>query len=170
MKIKELNVEDVTNNGLTGESGTVYRFSSTLNVDRFRKVQIMITELEYGISPESYYQRLNRAIQVFDKKGAYSGMVELYKIQEQFYMSLTRGEVAMRLCALFLNAPGEDLTIAADEMIEEKVRDWRLYEYTGFFQLCASIIPGFKQSIVESVEAGLMSDAVTLKQTTDIPQ
>lgn len=167
MKIKEIDVTDVTENGLKGASGKIYRFSSTLNVDRFRRVQEMIVELEFGVTPESIYQRLNRAITVFDKKGPYSGMAELYKIQEQFYLSLTRGEVAMKLCALFLNTDEEDPTVATDEMIEAKVRDWRLYEYTGFFQLCTSIIPGFRECLEESVRSGLMSDKVTLRQAKD---
>lgn len=164
-KIQQVELAKILDEGLKGESGIVYRIESELNVDRYRKMQQLIVELEYGLNMESIYNKLIGITNTFNKKGIFDGIAEIVKLNESFHTVLTRGEAAMKVAALFLNSEHEDRTDASDELIEKKIADWGQYEYIGFFQLCTATIKDFKESLRMSVQNGSITLTVEGKES-----
>lgn len=146
-KIKEIDWLEVNEKGLTGLSGKVYHLEPLLNVDRYKEAEKLLKQLEFGMTNEAIFTKLNQVSDLFNKAQLQNGMVELAKLQERFYTIGTRGEVAMKLAALYLNEKDEDTTVISQHTIDAKIADWRGYAYASFFALSVSIISGLKDSL-----------------------
>ena len=153
-ELKKLVWDDIIKDGLEGDSGTIYKISASLNMDRFVKAEELIPQLEFGINMQSLGKELQNVANEFNKTGQMAGQVALSRTIDKVSGWSQRGNTAAKICALYLNEEDEDRTIATDEMIDKKLADWRGFEYTGFFQLCSSLISFLKESIEENAANG----------------
>jgi hypothetical protein len=72
---------------------------------------------------------------------------------------------ALRLCALFCNREGEDLKTISDDLISEKIEDWKAegFDIQGFFHLAVASLEGFR----ENYEAATAVTSKPEKKTTN---
>lgn len=137
-----------------------YTVSQYLSIERYCEFQILEKELAYGTSFEAMYRNLDRAEQELNKTHFVDAAVLLADIKRGILKVQEREPVVLKICALFINADGEDLTKITADMIELKIHNWKVegLSMNDFFTVAASSVNGFLgiyQSVTQSILAVL---------------
>jgi hypothetical protein len=120
---------------------TFYRTDS-LSFIRYRELQKTILEFGYNATFIDIFKNLSKAIDLGNAGKPIDGFVLVYKILEGIKSLEEKYDPAFRICALFYNEEGEDVTIYDEAMMREKIDCWgKELDVTPFFQLASRLVP-----------------------------
>lgn len=127
-------------------NGNEYRVSQSLSFDRWKDMQTLQAELGTGFSIDALTTKLKEQRASLNKMD----FVDAAIINHELMLGVAgvdtgRWPTALRICTLFVNRKGEDITTINEDLINEKIDDWRKegYDMGSFFHLAFSSIPGF---------------------------
>jgi len=139
--LKEL---DLTQKKFTA-NGKTYHIRKSMSFDRYRMYEKLQIEVGYGANFKQIYDNVKAAYDLVNKSEFANTAVKLHNILAGIKTIESRQIPALRICALFINAEGEDEKVITEEMIDEKIADWEAegYDIFPFFQLAINSIPDF---------------------------
>ena len=132
-------------------NGNEYVIAPSISVQRWEEYEILGVEIGLGRTFEHIHDQhvkllglLNRMAQ---KDAVLGDMAVILNDLVTGGMIQQAREIhpALKMCALFMNRKGEDTRTITEEMIAEKVADWRAegMAMTYFFRFAFRSIPGF---------------------------
>jgi hypothetical protein len=122
-------------------NGKEYFIETKLSVNRWQKYQEFELEVGYGMSAAEMNKRLGEAVELLNKVKFVDAAVLLNSLATGITKIKQRAHPVFRLCALFMNTKDEDRTDITDELIMEKVNDWKAAGIdAGFFLAFAQTI------------------------------
>lgn len=126
-------------------NGKTYHIRKSMSFDRYRMYEKLQIEVGYGANFKQIYDNVKGAYELVNKSEFANTAVKLHNILAGIKNIESRQIPALRICALFINAEGEDEKVITEEMIDEKIADWEAegYDIFPFFQLAINSIPDF---------------------------
>jgi hypothetical protein len=132
-------------------SGQRYRRLMSLSIDRYEAYELLQVEIGMGRTFEQFNDEVNRAYELCNEvatgKKVFADLAVLLRDLSIGCSLLGQQQhhAVLKMCALFLVRDGEDLRTIDDQMIKDKIDDWRNegIDMGYFFTFALLSIPGF---------------------------
>lgn len=126
-------------------NGKTYFIEGALTIERYAEFQILEKELAYGLSVKGLYDELKKVIKLLDKLRFVDCGVALTNIVRGIAKVEEREPIVLKICALYLNEKDEDRTVINEDMITQKIADWKKegIDIRDFFTLAFGSVSGF---------------------------
>lgn len=136
--------------------GRKFYVHDTLSFVRWREMQRINLEFGYSASFIDIYNNLDKAVQEFNKHQYFNMAVIINNIQSGIIRLDKKDDPAQRICALFINEEGEDLTTINDGIIKSKIDCWnKELDALPFFYLASSLVKGWMSAYEKIFQSGL---------------
>lgn len=122
--------------------GKTYYISETLSFARYEKLQELLIEFTYSATPQDIFIVIRNAYDKVNAQKFADAAVALHNLMAGLEKVEKKKNPALKICALFCNAEGEDFTICNDAIINSKIEAWgKELDVTPFFHFAASLLP-----------------------------
>lgn len=130
-------------------NGKKYLIESTLSIERYAMYQDIEIESGFGMSFKDLFNNQKKAYELLNQGKMADAAVLLYNNMQGFAKLEQKEPFILKYCALFINEEHEDRTIISEDMITNKIQDWRKegYEIQPFFTLAMSSIVGYTEAL-----------------------
>lgn len=153
-------------------NGRRYRVVSSLTVSRYEDFELLQLEVGIGRSFEAIQQSINHAYRLCNRvvKGEEVFAELAIVLRDMSIGAALAGtktpHAVLKMCALFLVRDEEDLSRCPNELIEDKINDWREegIDMGYFFTFALLTIPGFLQAYKSASRATSSAKAVESEQ------
>lgn len=131
--------------------GHKYTAVTSLTVERYEAYELYQQEVGIGRTFEELQAQINRAYALCNEVATGKKVfAELAVILHDLSIGCTlvgsnQPHAVLKLCALFLVRDGEDLSTIDDQLVQQKINDWRTegIDMAYFFGFALRSIPGF---------------------------
>jgi hypothetical protein len=124
-------------------NGNHYHFSPSLTLTRYREFEKVLPKVAYGSTLHEIYNEDLKIVEEINK-GRYvqAGVIISNRANRMYERLQDRITPVVRLCCLFINRDGEDITTIDEKTMEEKATDWEKagFDYTDFFRLAFNLV------------------------------
>jgi hypothetical protein len=139
-------------------NGRRYTICQTFTIERYAIYQKLERELGYGMTFKSMFDRVNLALAQLNKMKLVDAIVTLNDLQRGMSIIEEKEPHVLRVCALVFNRDDEDVRVITEDMITEKIKDWKAegLEMDGFFRYALLTLDGYKeryQSVTRIISA-----------------
>ena len=127
-------------------NGKKYTISKSLSVERWRHFEDLQALVGFGRSHDEIFKMVKKAYEALQHPKVADASVILHNILTGMKDKLDqRHHPAMLICALFINAEGENEKIYDEKVMNSKIEDWQKegYDANDFFQLAWNWVPNF---------------------------
>lgn len=133
--------------GVFQANGKTYRIEGSLSIERYCEFQILEKELGFGVTFKSMFDTLNVLWTQINKMEFGMAAVTLNDTMRGMARLEEREPVVLKICALYINADGEDRSAFSQDMITQKIYDWKTegYDMKDFFQVAFGSVTGFTE-------------------------
>ena len=136
--------------------GRKFYVHDTLSFVRWREMQRINLEFGFSASFIDIYNNLDKAVQEFNKHNYFNMAVIINNIQNGVIRLDKKDDPAQRICALFINEEGEDITVINDGIIKSKLDCWnKELDSLPFFYLASSLVKGWMSAYEKVSRSGL---------------
>jgi len=136
--------------------GRKFYVHDTLSFVRWREMQRINMEFGYSATFIDIYNNLDKAVQEFNKHEYFNMAVIINNIQNGIIRIDKKDDPSQRLCALFINEEGEDLTVINDGIIRSKIDCWnKELDASPFFYLASNLVNGWMSAYEKISRNGL---------------
>jgi hypothetical protein len=122
--MNELKVIDFSTTAKFEANGVSYTVEKDLSFSRYDYFTALCIRLAYGRDYDSIQMAVSKAAAYMDKTQFVKAAVELHNILEGIKAFPDRVNDAFAICALFINADGEDRGTYTGDLISKKINDW----------------------------------------------
>jgi hypothetical protein len=136
-------------------NGRRYRVSRSISFDRYEAYEMLQVEIGMARTFEQFTAQVQEAYDLCNAvatgKPVFADLAVL--LRDMRIGTTLIGErqtpAILKLCALFINREGEDVRVVDDQVIEDKINDWRQegLDMRFFFALALRSIPGFSAAL-----------------------
>lgn len=136
-------------------NGRRYRVSRSISFDRYEAYEMLQVEIGMARTFEQFTAQVQEAYDLCNAvatgKPVFADLAVL--LRDMRIGTTLIGErqtpAILKLCALFINREGEDVRVVDDEVIEDKINDWRVegLDMRFFFAFALRSIPGFSAAL-----------------------
>lgn len=136
-------------------NGVTYRFASTMCIDRFIEFERLQAHVGFGKDFKNIYDRLKTAYEHLNKNGLADAAVIIHNLINGIAENLDgREHPVLSLCALFINRDDEDAGKYDEDLMKQKIDDWREegYSIEDFFQSAFNFVEGFIPAYNEIIQ------------------
>lgn len=128
-------------------NGKRYTICQTFTIERYAIYQKLERELGYGMTFKAIFDRVNIALEALNKLKLVDAAVILTDLQRGAAILEEKEPHVLRICALVFNRDDEDVRIINDDIITDKIKDWKAegLEMDGFFTYALLTLDGFKE-------------------------
>lgn len=124
--------------------GRKFYVKDTLSFNRYRELQKMMLEFGYSATFVDIFKNVKTAWDYMNSLKFGDASVTLHNIMMGIKSLEDKDDVALRMCALFIDEEGEDSTLFDEGKMKEKIDCWaKECAVTPFFQLAASLVPSW---------------------------
>lgn len=148
-KLKELPSETFKANGHE------YYISQSLSVRRFREFEKFRFQYGLGIGLVDARKEVIKIFKSLNEGKVADASVTSHNMANMIErLDQDKDPVVMKLCALFINRKGEDVTAYDVQVMEEKINDWAEegYRIEDFFTLASTLSKNFSNDLDEDSE------------------
>ena len=127
-------------------NGTEYHVSKMLSVERWRQYEDLQPLIGFGRSFQDIFDNVKKAYEALQHPKIADASVTLHNILVGIKEKLDqRHDPALQICALFVNAKGENEKVYDEEVMKRKIEDWQKegFAIQDFFTLAWNLVPGF---------------------------
>lgn len=126
-------------------NGKRYFIEDNISLDRLIKMELIEVELGYGRSLSEIMATQVAAMNDINKQQQGEAYIKLYNNVRSMEQMQQRMPYVLRFCALIINEENEDRKVITEEMINNKISDWRKegLKPEPFFTITAKSSPGF---------------------------
>lgn len=127
--------------------GKTYFIEGSLTIERYAHFQIYEKELAYGFTVKGIYDKLNDIKKLLDKTRFVDSAVYIVDLMRGISKLEEREPTILKICALYCNTEAEDRTIINQDMITQKIEDWKRegIDMRDFFDLACSSVNGLHE-------------------------
>lgn len=137
----ELKTVDLSKGQFECGKETFY-IAKTLSFNRWTLLQEYDLELGFLKTGFDIYKGVRSAYDALNNRKDADAAVALHNIMQGRDDQVRRGDAALRICTLFINRKGEDLTEADEGKLKEKIDIWaKELDVTPFFHFALSVLP-----------------------------
>jgi hypothetical protein len=116
----------------------------SLSFVRYRELQKLNLEFGFSSTFVDIFENVKKAMDLMNKVQFVDAAVTLHNILTGIKSYDDKNDVALRMCALFINEEGEDVTSFDEGKVKEKIECWsKELDVLPFFQLAANLVPGW---------------------------
>lgn len=132
-------------------NGHEYRIGNSISVARYEEYEILGIEGGLARNFEQVHGQHVKLLGLLNKMArgedalAQMAIITNDLVTGGFLLKAREIHPALKMCALFINRKDEDISVITDEMIAEKVNDWRIegISINYFFAFAFHLIPGY---------------------------
>lgn len=137
-------------------NGKKYFISNELSIERWIKMQEIQTEIGFGVEFAEMQQNWMKIYELANKQKFADIAVMAYNMTKGIGKAYLREPMILKFCALFMNRENEDLGIITDDMISEKIEDWKKegYGIDSFFVFSLGKVNGFADAFKNAIQEG----------------
>lgn len=137
-------------------NGKTYRIMPTISFERWVDKQRIELELSFGYDTKDIADGLKSAYAQLNKQEFADAAVSIHNMLMGISsINNDRAPAALRMCALFINTPGEDPRSITEAQIQQKINDWKEegMDMVSFFHLALGCIRDFT-AVYSSISQG----------------
>ena len=136
--------------------GRKFYVKDTLSFARYRELQKLNLEFGYSATFHDTFKNIRTAWDFLNQTKLGEAAVILHNIMYGVVSLEDKDDPALRLCALFIDEDGENPAIYDEGKMREKIECWgKELDVSPFFQLAASLVPGWMPSYKLVLNDGL---------------
>lgn len=126
-------------------NGKEYFIENGFSISRYCEYQVLEKELGFGNTFKGMYDKLLSLYDLMNKVKFVEASVALNNMLTGITKIEEREPSMLKLCALFINTKDEDRTTITDDLIAQKINDWKVegIEIKDFFTLALNTMDGF---------------------------
>ena len=119
--------------------------TSPLSIDRYTHYEKIETEVGFGRGFTEVFDMVRSAMNDIIKHRQGDAYVKLYNVINGVQQLQNKKQPVYRFCALFMNTENEDRRFITEDLINQKIEDWRLegLAYDPFFNFAVASMPDF---------------------------
>jgi hypothetical protein len=122
--------------------GRKFYLKESLSFNRYRELQKLILEFGYSATFIDIFKNLRIAWDHMNALKLGEASVVIHNIMVGVKSLEEKYDSAFRICALFIDEEGEDVTLYDEAMMREKIDCWgKELDVTPFFQLASRLVP-----------------------------
>lgn len=147
------------NKGVFEANGHQYHIEGALSIERYAEFQILEKEMGYGMTFKGIYDKLEKIYTQLNKLKFADAAVELNNIMRGVAKLEEREPVVLKICALFINRADEDRTTINQDVITQKIADWKAegVDMRDFFLVASNSVNGYLE-IYKTVTHTIMGE------------
>jgi len=127
--------------------GRKFYVKDSLSFARYRELQKINLEFGFSATFQDLFKHIREAWDFLNATKLGEAAVVLHNIMYGVVSLDDKDDAALRLCALFIDEDGEDVTIYDEGKMREKIECWgKELSVLPFFQLAVSLVPGWLPS------------------------
>ncbi len=138
-------------------NGRRYRVSRSISFDRYEAYEMLQVEIGMARTFEQFTAQVQEAYDLCNAvatgKPVFADLAVL--LRDMRIGTTLIGErqtpAILKLCALFINREGEDVRVVDDEVIEDKINDWRVEGLDMRFFFC--VCPAFYTRLLRGLKS-----------------
>lgn len=120
--------------------GVTWTVSNQISFKRFRKLQELLIEFGFSATVKDIFIGLNKSWEYLNKLKLAEASVIIHNLMNGVKDMEVKTDISLRICALFINKEGEDLSDDSDALIEGKVNAWnKELDAAPFFHFAANL-------------------------------
>lgn len=124
--------------------GRKFYLKDSLSFARYRELQKIILEFSFSATFVDLFKNVKTAWEFMNQLKFADAAVTLHNIMIGIKNLEDKDDAVFRLCALFLDEEGEDVTGYDEGKMREKIDCWaKECDVTPFFQLAAKLVPSW---------------------------
>lgn len=137
-------------------NGVQYFIEDQISIDRWIKLQDLQIELGFGVEFEEMQQKWFSVIDMGNKQRFSDIVITAHNMVNGISKVYSRIPQILKFCALFINSKDEDRGIITDDMIEQKVNNWKAegLGIDGFLEFSLlkvkGLAEGFRNAILDA--------------------
>jgi len=136
--------------------GRKFYLKDSLSFARYRELQKLNLQFGYSGTFFDIYNNVKTAYDCLNTIKFAEGAIVLYNILQGIVSLDEKYDPAWKICALFIDEEGEDPTIYNEGKMGEKIDCWSCeLDVLPFFQLAASLVPGWIDAYKNAIQNGL---------------
>jgi hypothetical protein len=136
--------------------GRKFFVKESLSFARYRELQKLNLEFGYSATFLDTFKNIKTAWEFLNQLKLGEAAVVLHNIMYGVVSLDDKDDVALRLCALFIDETGEDPTVYDEGKMREKIECWgKELDVSPFFQLAAVLVPGWNPAYKLVLNDGL---------------
>jgi hypothetical protein len=141
-------------------NGKTYHIEGSMSIERYIVYQQLELEAGYSTSFKELFNALSTSYDLLNSGKLADASVHIYNAMKGVASLEEREPYILKYCALFINETNEDRKVINEDMITEKIKDWKEegLDIQSFFALASSIIIGF-QTALKSVLQNTLSQS-----------
>lgn len=126
-------------------NGVNYTIEGALTIERYAELQILEKEMGYGVTFKGMFERLQNAYNLLNKQKFADAAVVINDIIRGVAKVQEREPTVLKICALFINADGEDRRALTEDMVNKKIADWKTegIDMRDFFTVASNSVNGY---------------------------
>jgi hypothetical protein len=139
--LKRIDIES----GKFTANGTEYTIETGLTITRYCEFQILEKELGFGLTFKGMFEKIKQVTTLMNKVKFVEAATILADLQRGITKINEREPAVLKICALFMNFPGEDRTAWNNDLLNQKLDDWRKegLDMRDFFTVALNSVNGF---------------------------
>lgn len=124
--------------------GKKYAMSEKLSFNRYKKLQEFSIELGFSASFALLFSNLRKFWDLYNAGKAADGIVVIHNVMNGITILEKKHDVSLRMCAMFINEAGEDVSEFDEAKMNAKIDTWaKELDIKPFFQLASNLVPGW---------------------------
>jgi hypothetical protein len=142
-------------------SGRKFYVKESLSFARYRELQKINLEFGYSATFHDIFKNIKTAWDFLNQTKLGEAAVTLHNIMYGVVSLEEKDDAALRLCALFIDEEGEDVTQYDEGKMREKIECWgKECDVSPFFQLAANLVPDWINAYKTVSQNGLQGAEV----------
>lgn len=139
--LKRINLET----GSFTANGTKYQIESQLSIERYCEMQVLEKELGFGVTFRGMFDKLKAIYTDLNKANFVGASVTVDGMLRGIAKIEEREPIVLKICALFINAEGENRGAWTTDLFVKKINDWKAegLDMQDFFIVALNSVNGF---------------------------
>jgi hypothetical protein len=122
--------------------GKTYHVCTQLSFARYPKLQELLLEFTFSATPIDIFNCFRVGLEGINQKKDGDAAIAMNNGMKGIEKMNKHSIPALKICALFWNVQGEDLTDASDAMIDSKISEWgKELDINPFFHQALALSP-----------------------------
>jgi hypothetical protein len=139
--------------------GRKFTLSDSLSFNRYRELQKINLELGFSATFQDIFKHIREAWDFLNSAKPAEAAVVLHNIMYGVVSLDDKYDPALRICALFINEEGEDVTTYDEGKMRDKIECWgKELDVLPFFQLALTLTPGFINAYQSIIPGGIKQE------------
>lgn len=140
-QLKRLDLEK----GIFEANGKTYHIEGGLSIERYCEFQLLEKEMGYGTTFKAMFENHKKLYGMLNKQRFADCAIEVYNMMKGIAKLEEREPTILKICALFINTPEEDRESISQDLITQKIQDWKAegLDMRDFFHVASASVNGF---------------------------